>query len=222
MALILSFIKFLIVKGAEYRSQPTERPYECDLHANEINHEAEAYLLRKREALLGFTLHLNQRISRRKKIRVHVVTAVRRKTEIAGLVRGLERPAHQVTAGPDMFRPWHDEISETHIGACLEPIQTGFFDQFIAEPTESKSSLVVAEVRTSYHAKPYVGGARTVAVAMLEAEVNCPADGQRSKVRIRKQCRRQDLGQYIQSRDGRRVAHQGQLNELLDRAAPEL
>ena len=43
-----------------------------------------------------------------------------------------------------------------------------------------------------------------------------------SKVLIRKQCRRQDLGQHIQSREGRRVAHQGQLNELLDRAAPEL
>src|SRR5262245_43114630 len=120
-----------------------------------------------------------------------------------------------------MSRPWDDEIFEAHIGACLEPIQTGFFAQFIAEPTESKSSLVVAEVRTSYHAKPYVGLGRTVAVAMLEAEVNSPADSQGNKVRIRKQCRRQDLCQYIESRDGRRVAHQGQLNELLDRAAPE-
>ena len=142
-----------MVKGAEYWSQPTERAYEGKLHANEINHEAEAYLLRKREAFLGFTLHLNQRVSRRQKIRVQVVTAVRRETEIAGLVRGLERPAHQVPTGPDMFRPWDDEISETHIGACLEAIQTRFFAQFIAEPAESKSRLVVAEMRTSYHAK---------------------------------------------------------------------
>ena len=73
-----------------------------------------------------------------------------------------------------------------------------------------------------YHAKPYIGEAGTVAVAMLEAEVNRPADSQGNKVRIRKQCRWQDLGQHIQGRERRGVAHQGQLNELLNRTAPKL
>ena len=113
-------------------------------------------------------------------------------------------------------------ISEAHIGPGLEALQPAFFDQFIAEPAESKSGLVVAEVRSGDHAKPYIGEARTVAVAALEAEIDRPADDQGRKVRIRKQGRRQDLGQNIQGREGRRVAHQGQINELLNRAAPEL
>ena len=57
---------------------------------------------------------------------------------------------------------------------------------------------------------------------MLEAEINCPADGQRKKVRIRKQCGWQDLGQNVQSSEIRRVANQGQLNEVLNRTAPKL
>ena len=146
-------------------------------------------LLGKLEAILGFTLHLNERISRRQKVRVQVDAAVRRKSEVADLVRGLERPTQQIAASPDMFRPWHDVTSEDHIGPGLEALQAAFFDQFIAEPTESKSGLVVAEMWSGYHAKPYIGEARTVAVAMLEAEINRPADDQGKKVRIRKQCR---------------------------------
>ena len=114
------------------------------------------------------------------------------------------------------------QTREPQIGPGLEALQAAFFDQFIAEPPESKSSLVVAEVRSGYHARTYIGDARTVAVAMLEAEIDRPTDGQGKKIRIRKQCRRTDLGQNIQSREGCRVAHQGQLNELLDRAAPKL
>jgi hypothetical protein len=71
------------------------------------------------------------------------------------------------------------------------------FDQFIAEATESKSGFVIAEVRTGYHAKQYIGDARTVAVPALEAEINRPADGQGNKARIRMQSRWQDLGQHV-------------------------
>src|SRR5271165_3845284 len=121
-----------------------------------------------------------------------------------------------------MFRPWHDVVSEASVGPGLETLQAAFIDQFVAETTESKSGLVVAEVRSSYDTKPYVGEARTVTVPPLQAEIDRPTDGQGKKVRIRKQCRRHDLGQNIQSRERCRVAHQGQLNELLNRAAPEL
>ena len=57
----------------------------------------------------------------------------------------------------------------------------------------------------------------------LEAEINRP-DRQPAKEGSHRanNAGRQDLGQNIQSREGRRVAHQGQLNELLDRAAPKL
>ena len=44
----------------------------------------------KLEAMLGFALYLNERIARREQVRVQVQAAVRRKCEIADLVRGLE------------------------------------------------------------------------------------------------------------------------------------
>ena len=72
-------------------------------------------------------------------------------------------------------------IAERHIGPGLETLQAAFFDQFIAELTESKSGLVVAEVRSGDHAKPYIGEARTIAVAMLEAEIDHAADDERKQ-----------------------------------------
>src|SRR6266404_2423252 len=121
-----------------------------------------------------------------------------------------------------MFRPWHHVTCEDHIGPGLEALQAAFFDQFVAKPAESKSGLVVAEVRSGYLTKPSIGNTRTVPVAPLDAEIGSPADGHRKKVRIRKQSRRQDFDQNVQRRQGLRIAHQGQLNELLDLSASEL
>jgi hypothetical protein len=49
----------------------------------------------------------------------------------------------QVSAGVDMFHPWQDEFSEPEISPGLPALQIALFHQFIAEPTESKSGLVV-------------------------------------------------------------------------------
>src|SRR6516165_311271 len=196
MTFEFQLIKLSIVKGAEFWRQATKGPDKPELRSDDVNDQTKPSLLSKLEAILGFTLHLHERISRRQKVRVQVGAAVRRKSEIADLVRDLESPAYQVTASPNMFRP--------------------------AEATESKSGLVVAKVRSGDQAKGHIGGARTVAVALLEAEINRPTDGQGEKIRVRKQCRRKDLGQNIHGREGGRVAHQGQLNELLDRATSEL
>src|SRR5260221_9784292 len=186
-----------------------EGPDKPELRADEVNDVTKPGLLSKLQAILGFTLYLNQRISRRQKVRVQVVAAVGRKSEVAGLVRSLESATQQITASPEMFRPWHDVVSEARIGPGLEALQAAFLNKFVAEATESKSGLVVAEVRSSYDTKPYIGEARTVATSALEAEINRPTDGQGKKVRIRKQCRRQDLGHNIQIREGCWVAHQG-------------
>src|SRR5580704_11570485 len=189
MPLETNFIKLPVVKEAEFRRQATEGPDKPKLCGDEVNDVTEPGLLGKREAILGFTLHLNQRISSRQKVRVQVVAAVRRKSEVAGLVRGLESATQQITASPEMFRPWHDVVSEARIGPGLEALQAAFLDQFVAEATELKSGLVVVEVRSSYDTKPYIGEARTVAIAILEAEVDRPADNQGKKVGIRKQGR---------------------------------
>src|SRR5258707_6402618 len=221
MLLEQELIELLIVKGAEFRGQATEATDKPELRGDCVNDQIKPSLLREFEAILDFTLDLRERISRGEKVPVQVVAAVRRKSEVADLVRSLERPAQQVTASPNMFRPWHDLTSETRIDPVLEPLQTAFFDQFITELAEAKSGLVVAKVRSGYHAKPYISDARAIAVATLEAEIHRPTDGQGGKVRVRKLCRWQDLGQNIQSRERCRVTHQGQLNELLNRAASE-
>ena len=152
-------IEFLVVEGAEFRRQATKCPDKPELRGDDIDDETEPSLLRKVEPILGFTLHLNERVSRREKVSVQALAAIGCKREVAGPVCGLESAAQQITASPDMFRPWHDKISEDHTGPGLEALQSAFFDQFIAEPTESKSGLVVAEVRSCYDAKPYIGEA---------------------------------------------------------------
>ena len=205
MALEPKLIKLFIVKGAEFRCQATEGPDKPELRSD----ETKPSLLIKLEAMLDFTLHLNERISRCQKVRVQIAATGSCKNEIARCVRGLESPMYQVTASPDVFRPWHDVTSEIHIRPCLRTLQVAFFDQFIAELTESKSGLVVAEVWAGYHAQAHTGEGRTVATAMLEAEINHPTNDQRIKIRVRKSCRWQDLGQNIHCREGRRIAHQG-------------
>ena len=77
-------------------------------------------------------------------------------------------------------------------------------------------------MQASDHAKQCIGEARPIAVATLEAEIDRSADDQGLEVSIRKPCRRKDPVQHIERREGYRVAHQRQLDELLDGAAPEL
>ena len=97
------------------------------------------------------------------------------------------------------------------------------FDQVIAELTEAiYGGSIVAEVRAGDHGQPYIGDARSVAIAALEAEIDRSAGDQGKQVRIRIKCRRPDLGQNVQRRKRRRVAHQRQLDQSLDRAAAEL
>jgi len=97
------------------------------------------------------------------------------------------------------------------------------FDQVMAEPAESKSGMVVAEARSGDHAKPNVGEARAVTVAAVEAEIDRPTDDQ-GKTGFASVCR---LGgpslvrtSSVARDDG--FAHRRQLDQILDRAAPEL
>ena len=57
----------------------------------------------KLEAMLGFALYLRERIARREQVRGQIHAAVRRKCEIADLVRGLELPTQQIAGSLDMF-----------------------------------------------------------------------------------------------------------------------
>ena len=69
--------------------------------------------------MLGFALHIDERIACREEIRDHQVTGVRRISEVADLVCGIECAAQQITASLDRSRPQH-EISEVQVGPGLE------------------------------------------------------------------------------------------------------
>src|ERR1700680_2706310 len=119
MALESKFVEPLIVEGAEFWGQPTEGPDKSDLGGDEVNNEAEARFLGKRETVLGFRLHLGKGISHRQKVRDQLVPTVSGKDKITDPVGGIEGATYQITAAQGMFRPWHDNISEGHIGSSL-------------------------------------------------------------------------------------------------------
>src|SRR5258707_9372545 len=100
----------------------------------------------------------------------------------------------QIAEGPDMSCPREDLNRKVIIGPCLETLQSAFFDQIIAELAEAKPCLVVTEARAGDRAKPFKMGARTVAVAVLKAQIDCSAGDQRMQVEIRKECSRPELG----------------------------
>src|SRR5258708_2851872 len=59
-------------------------------------------------------------------------------------------------------------------------------------------------------------------MASFQAKINCATGRHSKKIGLRRvQSSRQDPGQHVQSREGYWVAHQGEVNELLDRTAPK-
>ncbi len=184
MALKSTLIEWLIVKAAKFRSQATKGSDKCKLRCDVVNHSAEANLLYEPETTLRFTLDLYQRISGSDKVRDQVVEAIGRKGKITDFVRGIEGATYQIATGLDMSRPWHDDISEIHVRARLEVLQSVLLDQIVAEPTESRSCVVVAEARSGYDGKPYVSEARAVAVTMLEAEIHHAANDERAQILV--------------------------------------
>ena len=175
----------------------------------------------KLETLLGLTLRFGQRISRCEKICIQIVAAICPEREVADSIRDIEGAAYQITTRPNVPRPWHNETSECHVGSSPITMQTVLFDQRIPELAELETTLIIIEVGSSDHAKEHISKARSVAVAVLETEIHHPADYERKQITVGKQGRRHDLGQNILGCEGQRVAHQRQINELLNRAASE-
>src|SRR5260370_17847711 len=123
----------------------------------------------------------------------------------------------------DYFFFFNDTATtEIYTLSLHDALPISFFDEIIAELAEAKPGLVVTEARAGDRAKPFKMGARTVAVAVLEAHIDCSAGDQRMQVEIRKECSRPELGKHIEGRKVRRVTHQGQIDELLDCAAAQL
>src|SRR6202140_1333367 len=178
------FIELPIVEGAEFGRQAAQCPDQAELGVDDVDNETKARFPREFEPVLGFPLHVAKRISPREKIRVQVVTAIGRISEVAGLVCGVEGASHQIPSGLDMLCPGHDKIREGHVGTRLVAMQAALLHQLVAQPAEPVSGAVVAKMVPENHAKPDIGKARSIAVAMLEAEVGDPTDDEVAKNQI--------------------------------------
>src|ERR1700679_4011882 len=122
-----------------------------------------------------------------------------------------------------MFRPRQNVISKIHISPGLKTRSAASLDKVIAELTEAICGWpIVAEARAGNHRQQYVGAARGVTVAALEAEIDRTAGDYGKQVRIRIECRWPNLGQNVERRQRCRVAHQRQFDQGFDRAAPDL
>src|SRR5258705_8857996 len=175
-ALYPKLIKLPIIEGSKFRRQSAKSADQPELTGSDVNDKPEPRFLRKRERILGFALHINERVPCREKIRGQVPAAVGRAIEVAHLVRRLQRAVQKITPSPDMSRPRQDETSEAHIGPGLEALQSVPFDQVIAELAEAVCRLIVAQARSADHTNPNVGKARAVALATREAETYRPPD----------------------------------------------
>src|SRR5262245_54774564 len=76
MKLESTLVEVFVIEDAERPGQAAKRPNETELGSNAVNDKTEPDVGRKRETPFGFELHVAQRISRRKKIRVQDVAAV--------------------------------------------------------------------------------------------------------------------------------------------------
>src|SRR5712675_1191671 len=211
-----------IIEAAEFRGQAAERPNERKLRREDVNDKAEAYFPRKRERILGFTLHLRKLFPRREKITDKEATASR-PGKVTHFVRGIKGATYEIATGPDMSRPGHDDISENRIHTRAEALQSTLLDQVIAELTESQyCAAVVAEKRTRNHGEPQIGNARAVAVAVLEAEIHHPANDKGRKIVVAVVCRYDNFVQDVHGVENIRVGHQRQVKEFFDFSASEL
>src|SRR5258708_375453 len=172
----LALVEPFIIEGAEFRPQAAQSSDQPELRGDNVDNETKPRLPREVEPILGFALRIAERISGCEKIRVQIVAAISRKGQVADFVCGVEGATHQIPAGLDVPRPGHDKIPEGHVGTRLVAMQSTLLHQIVAEPTESESGPVVAKVRPENHAKPDISEARSVAVTMLEAEIDHPAN----------------------------------------------
>src|SRR5215469_80860 len=140
IALEPKLVKLFIVKGTEFRRYATEHSDKADLRC----HKTKPGLQSKLTTLLGFELRLPEGIPRYQKVCDSRAVTDSCKNQIARFICCLKSPIYQVTAGSDVFSPWHDVTGENRIDSGLKSLQSTFHDQVVTELTESKSVRVVS------------------------------------------------------------------------------
>src|ERR1700739_2783450 len=160
-------------------------------------------------------------MSRPQKHFAYAIKTKRSERKVPNFIRGIKALPEQIAANSEMAGPQCEKFRKDPIGDAPTPFQILLFNEIKSKLAEFQSIFMIAEVRARDHAKPYVSEARTVSVAMLKAEIHDPTGYQPKEIHVGVQRRRQGLGQNLKSRQGYRIAHQWQLDQIFDRAAPE-
>src|ERR1700744_6504349 len=105
MPLELVLVKVLVAERTELGCQAAKCLDQRELRRDQVGDTIESHLFRKLESCLGFTLHLRQSVSGREQIGVQVIAAKRRKSQVAGTVRGIESAPHQLSSCLDVPPP---------------------------------------------------------------------------------------------------------------------
>ena len=105
-------IKLTIIEASELRCQASKRPNQIELSRDGIDDETKPCPLRKFEAFFGFSVCVDERVSRREKIGVQAEATISRKGGVADPVCRIKGSTYQIASGSDMLRPRNDKISE--------------------------------------------------------------------------------------------------------------
>ena len=152
---------------------------------------------------------------------IRAAARVGRKGKVAGFLRRVESAPHECEAVAQVPRPGND-VRETEVDPGLETEQPALLHQIDGKLAEAKPRRVIAEPRAEEHADPAIGEARSVTVAMLEAEIRHATDDETMQIVVGEQGRRHDFREHLDGRAPSRIAHLRQVDECLDRPAPEL
>src|SRR4029077_18717214 len=147
--------------------------------------------------------------------------AVTREGDIAESVGRVESAPHEAEAGTDGQRPERVDPKQI-VDSGLEATQTALLQQVQAELSETEPGPVIPKARPEEISEPDVGEARSVGVAVLQAEVRDSADDEEEQILVGQVGWRQGRGQDVHGRAPLGVRHQGQMDEILDRATPDL
>ena len=178
-------------------------------------------LAREIEAVLDFPLHLARADLRSREVGVQVVAAIGRKGEVADLVRGLEGAAHQIAAALDVSRPGMTRSRTTcRCGPGSGATHASRPDRSRAGRSGIRPRSCRSAVRRSCRARHR----RSTTASLLPCS--------RLRLTMRQMTSESRFSSVnnagvttsvrtsrVASASGSR--HQGQVDELLDRAAPE-
>src|SRR5262245_33671352 len=145
-------VEVVVIEDAERLRQAAKRSNKTDLRRDAVNDETKPDVGRKRQTGFRFELHVGERISRSKKIRVQDIAAVCRIGQVSYPARRVETAPLELSRFLDVLRPRNDQSSKRHVCAGSVATQPTLLDEVVAKLAKSESGRIVFEVRPSEHA----------------------------------------------------------------------